>query len=297
ILNLDDHFPNNTSWRFVPKNYVFPNPDNPFNPPFPEAYYNVPSGDTLSDLDFVAIKIGDLNFSANPHALTSAEDRNLTGEVPFWAPAIDFAPGQTVVLPFRPGAADLAGYQATLWFDPTRLRLKDLLPGFSGAGDFGMKKVGEGQILTSWVGDPPAKGALAFALVFEATGWGNTRDLVGFSSEKIAAEAYTDDLEKRALRLYFADAPADKDLAIWDNQPNPFSDETRIPFYLPEKKHLEWSVFRSDGTLIISGEKWFEAGAGELRFTRAQLGRAGVYFYRIKVNETEKTGRMVLFSE
>jgi len=40
ILNITDEFPTNTSWRFVDKDFVFPNPANPFATTFPETINN-----------------------------------------------------------------------------------------------------------------------------------------------------------------------------------------------------------------------------------------------------------------
>ncbi len=65
ILQINDGFPNNTSWRFVPADYVFPNPLSPFTPPFPESILlNDVTLDNIQ-LDFIGIKIGDVNGSAN----------------------------------------------------------------------------------------------------------------------------------------------------------------------------------------------------------------------------------------
>jgi hypothetical protein len=36
ILGIYGNLPNNTSWRFVPRSFVFTNPDNPFKTPFPK---------------------------------------------------------------------------------------------------------------------------------------------------------------------------------------------------------------------------------------------------------------------
>lgn len=51
------------NWRFVPSSYVFPDPGNPFNPPYPQSVF-------ISNLqmpevhNFVAIKVGDINGSS-----------------------------------------------------------------------------------------------------------------------------------------------------------------------------------------------------------------------------------------
>lgn len=64
ILGLIGTFPNNTSWRFLPKNYVVPVPTNPWWEVFPEhiEFNNLSPGVTVAD--FVAIKIGDVNGTA-----------------------------------------------------------------------------------------------------------------------------------------------------------------------------------------------------------------------------------------
>ncbi|MCB0517531.1 MAG: T9SS type A sorting domain-containing protein [Lewinellaceae bacterium] len=64
ILNVINEFPDNTSWRFVDANYVFPNPSNPFESPFPELFnFNAINSD-ISGVDFIAVKVGDVNGTA-----------------------------------------------------------------------------------------------------------------------------------------------------------------------------------------------------------------------------------------
>lgn len=66
ILQIYDAFPDNTSWRFIPKDFVFPNPTNPFSSPFPETVFVEDFNADRLDVDFIAIKIGDVNDSASP---------------------------------------------------------------------------------------------------------------------------------------------------------------------------------------------------------------------------------------
>ncbi len=66
IIGNATSFPNNTSWRFVPEDYNFPDPTNPFDPGFPEeiTLYNL-DADSLTE-NFIAIKIGDVNLNSTP---------------------------------------------------------------------------------------------------------------------------------------------------------------------------------------------------------------------------------------
>ena len=67
ILAIDDKFQQNTSWRFVENDHVFTKV-NPFGAAFPEVgtIANL-SGDM--EMDFTAVKIGDVNGNARPNSL------------------------------------------------------------------------------------------------------------------------------------------------------------------------------------------------------------------------------------
>ncbi len=66
ILFIYDNFPNNSSWKFVRADYVFPNPEDPWEEIFPTSIQLNNLSVSMLDLDFIGIKIGDLNNSANP---------------------------------------------------------------------------------------------------------------------------------------------------------------------------------------------------------------------------------------
>ena len=61
ILGTYAELPNNTSWRFVRSDYVFPNPLDPFTPPFPEEATFTNLTEDVANVNFIGIKIGDLN--------------------------------------------------------------------------------------------------------------------------------------------------------------------------------------------------------------------------------------------
>ncbi len=67
ILGSISELPNGKSWRFLPEDYLFPNPQNPFSSPFPEKIVIPNTADPVpSYFPFKGIKIGDVDFSADP---------------------------------------------------------------------------------------------------------------------------------------------------------------------------------------------------------------------------------------
>ncbi|HNM24504.1 MAG TPA: dockerin type I domain-containing protein, partial [Saprospiraceae bacterium] len=67
ILGDNTQLPNGRSWRIIPLDYAFPDPLYPFAPPFPEKITVSNTVEPAPDhFYFMGIKIGDVNFSADP---------------------------------------------------------------------------------------------------------------------------------------------------------------------------------------------------------------------------------------
>ena len=131
ILHISTEFPNNTSWRFVDKGYIFPNPANPWEEVFPEQI-SVSGAMTTNNADFVAIKIGDINGSANSLE-TELEDRfeneipNGDLALPFPNPAYEF-----VFFPDTPEwiqVFDMQGRKIDVVYQAGRWNVRGLVPG------------------------------------------------------------------------------------------------------------------------------------------------------------------------
>ena len=66
ILGIITELPKGASWRFIPYDYQFPDPGNPFSPPFPTRIEVPRSADPSPNyFGFFGVKIGDVNFSAD----------------------------------------------------------------------------------------------------------------------------------------------------------------------------------------------------------------------------------------
>lgn len=63
ILGVSSEFTSTDSWRFIPRDYEFPQEDNPFSEPFPEEI-QLSGGGHTTPVDFIAIKMGDVNNTA-----------------------------------------------------------------------------------------------------------------------------------------------------------------------------------------------------------------------------------------
>lgn len=185
LFGISTDFPNNTSWRFVPKNYVFPNPTNPFNPPFPESIIVPNLQDTLVGQDFYGIKIGDVADPSNsaPPALDTKFSLNDLHAC---------NPGDTVVFNLTvEDFQNIKGFQFTLNWNPNVMQFVAAsnfnLLGLT-TNSFGQASISSGKLSVVWVnsqtssGASVADGAAICQLKFVATGPIGNSTALGFTT-------------------------------------------------------------------------------------------------------------------
>jgi uncharacterized lipoprotein YddW (UPF0748 family) len=85
-------------------------------------------------------------------------------------------------------------------------------------------------------------------------------------------------------------------LELYQNYPNPFNPSTIIAFDIPENGLVKLTIYDVLGREIeILINKWMNTGHYEFRFDRNASGLAsGVYIYRISMNNTAMSRRMLL---
>lgn len=295
ILGIDTVFANNTSWRFVPKNYTFPDPTNPFKAPFPEKLELPLQASPVSGADFVGIKIGDLNATALPNFSPQAEDRT-GGTLVFEVTADDMdgdrfvSAGETLDLSFRPVAAAL-GYQMTLELDG--LAVAEVLPSASVSVDnFGVFRSAEGEAMTVSVENPGG-----FRARFRATKTGLLSEMLRLSDRITRSEAYFQHYSRSQriskLALKFPSAPH---FELLQNAPNPMgSDGTQVSFRLPEASDAVLTLRNAEGRVLKTLRGFFPKGLNTLTLTRSDLGVAsGVVFYQLDTPKHSAARKMVV---
>gem|GEM_PF-5153027 len=78
------------------------------------------------------------------------------------------------------------------------------------------------------------------------------------------------------------------------NYPNPFNPSTLISFHLPVRAQIRLDVFNVLGQKVVTlVDRELPAGSHEIRFDGSPYA-SGVYFYRLKTADYERTRKMVL---
>ncbi|MBK8565584.1 MAG: proprotein convertase P-domain-containing protein [Saprospiraceae bacterium] len=298
---------NNTSWKFVDASYVFPNPNNPFSPPYPQnkVYTNATTNQTTN---FVGMKVGDLDFTANAANLTGNAVSDGNGAVYFNLDDHAVVAGNEYRVSFRASDFyDFVAFQYSLNFDQNVLKYKGMeagaLPRMS-AQNFGIANAANGDITSIWYNEEPisvADGEVLFTLVFEAIGNASKlSNLLDIVTDPLAAEAFTSSFEQKDMGINFSSSLSGTNdlakgkIALYQNRPNPFGNETMIPFYLPTAMYVTLTISDISGKTVkvVNGD--FSAGNHQVKLDNTQLPSTGVYFYRIDTEFGSAVKKMVL---
>lgn len=309
ILGTVQHYSNGApDWKFVPASYVFPSP-NPLVPPFPQHIARTNIATSFLNDDFVAVRMGDVTGNAPVNNVQNpTQDRH--GEV-FRIRLEDRAlrTGDVISVPFR--ALDFMrrqAYQLTVAFDPAALELADIqpgsLPGLSPA-NFGMAYVNEGYLTHLWVGPTPltlADNEVLFTLVFRVReNRAALSNVLHLSSQITAAEALDEAGNVIPIAFDFAKTTHSNDpstttemFALYQNQPNPFQEQTVIHFRLPQAGHADLRIFTAEGRLVkvISGQ--FAAGHNTIWLHKSDIGSPGIYWYELSTDTQRDRKKMLL---
>ncbi len=304
ILHVNDLLPNNTSWRFVDAAYTFQNPNNPFAAIFPEVCNVNDLTNTSPNVNFVAVKIGDVNGTAVTHNFSGVTgDRNST-DYGFKVLDRKVEAGEKVSVDFNANLVGMLGYQFTLNFDNAALIFEKLAPAASLAIDnFGLTNLDKGFITTSWHQLAAAKqgvDATQFTVTFTALKAGKLSELLSINSSQTLAESYEKGGTVRPVVLEFTNENGStvvgNQFELYQNIPNPFTGETIIRFQLPEACNATLTIYNVEGKSVkmVSGE--FAKGYHEVNIEASSLPSNGIFYYQLQTPGNTATKKMTLLN-
>ncbi|MEZ5033107.1 MAG: T9SS type A sorting domain-containing protein [Saprospiraceae bacterium] len=297
---VNAEFKNNTSWRFVDGGYTFPDPIHPCD--FAESKkIEVLSGFGLYYANFIGIKIGDISGDHSPNQLLESENRIAREVLNFTIPDHQLEAGQVYEIPITAnGFSNILGYQYTLDMDPEKVAYIDATPQWADLdrSNFGLAMTPEGKLTTSWNGSAPttvAEGEVLYTITLQALANGLLSQALHISSSVTPAEAYDAKEELLDVQLRFdGDIANSTGLALDQNEPNPFRDQTRIGFYLPESGQVILTVQDIMGRVVYHASGDVASGFHSVALSRSDIPQSGVYYYSVQQDHGRQTRRMVV---
>ena len=307
ILSVATDFGGAPSWRFIPADHVFSDPQDPFADPIVTEYeFGLLAKD--AERNFIAIKVGDLNNSAlTTTGSQIAGTRSNASGMKLRVDDYAFAAGDQVEVPFTTEGIDrLTGFQFGLTYNEQVLELVAIRS--AQIASLNEKNIGvlpeRGWLTASW--HQPAgeaidiKSGTAFTLVFRAVRPGKLSDHLRFDPRIMPAESYLGAEQQQPLNVIMEsdDASVSSVFTVGQNQPNPFTAQTVIPFSLPSEAAVELTVSDAQGRIILRRAGSFAAGAHQFVLKDADLPAAGgVFQYQLQAGDLVMTRKMVKVSD
>ena len=90
------------------------------------------------------------------------------------------------------------------------------------------------------------------------------------------------------------DVAAEDHLQLFQNQPNPFEDETSISFYIPKAGKATLSIFDVSGKLLKEIKGDYNQGMNVEEINRSEMQGAGLLYYKLSTDTETATRRMIL---
>ncbi len=295
ILNVDSLFADNTSWRFVPTDYEFPNEMNPWTETFPERVVmeNVVQSEVI---DFMAVKTGDVNNSALTEPFSSGEDQRSS----YLLPTEDkmLRAGELVDLTITAPAASLAGGQVSVEWATNALQFKEVRPTtFTNIDHYNLAEVDQGLLSTCWY-DEAQPGERLLQLRFQARQNGLLSDFLWLGQRLIKSEVYTayggDDYDIFYPVIQWENETQTSTFTPLMPYPNPGKGDLHFPLQLGEGGWGTLVLRDAHGSTIYQAEQFFDAGQNTwtVPANRLQTYR-GVLWYELRLGELKSSGRIV----
>jgi Dockerin type I domain len=291
ILGAYTELPNVGSYRFVDGAYVFPNPNNPFVPKFPELISVAQLQDDKMDNHFEAVKMGDVTGNAVFNTVMSADDRT-AGTLLFDIADRKVAKGEEFTVDFT-AAERVLGYQFTM--NAKGLTILDVVPG-AGMDVNNFAVFAAKGAMTTVVEDASAANA-SFSVKFRATEAGDLSRMLSVSSAITKAVSYSNDAERHEVGFRFngqnGSVISGVGFELYQNQPNPFINSTVVGFHLPEATTATLSVYDELGRTLFTQKGDFAKGYNAITIDRSKLNTTGVMFYSLETANQSATKQMI----
>jgi hypothetical protein len=301
VLRQMDSFPNNRSWRFVPKSFVFPTTTDPLLATIPEFLTYTNLTDTVFNADFVAMKTGDLNGTAtNTPLVMGIEPR---GQSMFVLEAEDvlMEAGKTYQVVVKTPKFDPEAFQFTLNYDRNLLKFHsiDALDIYNFSNSNYAVFADRGNVTVSW--NSPRSNAEPmnmFIFTLQATRPTRLSDALHLTSDLTPAEAYSSAGDRMKVDLRFTGRnTAGGDFKLYQNSPNPFKGSTTIAFRLPEDSEAKLTIFDETGRILKIQQGNFKKGDNTILCDfKDTPSVSGVLFYRLDTPTHSFTQRMILLN-
>ena len=297
ILGIYQDLPQNTSWRFFDKSKSFIDITNPFQNQISDWEFKNCIELPTSNLDFVAVKIGDVNNTVVPNRPEKRPVSYIS-----W-PALRPAAGEVITLPvYYEGAKTIEALQMGLRFDPAQLRFLGASQGDMDSylpGNFHVEPE-LGQIRTLWFPmneqwENIAPHTLLFHLSFEAIdNIGGTLP-IQLDNTLMDAAAWATGAQEFSLEQSSRVRERSKQTSelVATLRPTPTAGQAFLSIESQTTEPCRIAIYDAFGKQLVLKEIILDKGRQDISLQEAESLPKGVYMWKVFTNSAKTQGHLI----
>ncbi len=296
ILGVTDGFEQNTSWRFVDKDHYFPVATDPWAE-FVKEDYEISYLDESMNVDFIGIKVGDVNGSVVTNVRDNHTENRSGKQLELSIENRYVTVGETVsVIVSTNSSVDLKGLQAA--FQLKGLNLNSIKSASIEIDESNTYYNTSNILNISYANTnreviPSATNL--FTLVLTATKAGELKDMITINSDRMTAEAYTNesmDIEEVVID-WRDNKPTGDIFSVAQNEPNPWMNTTSIELNIPANGLVRINVKDVSGRVLYTSKKTMSKGNHTLILNKSDVSQQGVLIYEIEYDGQVISKKMI----
>ena len=296
ILGDETIFINNNSWKFIDASYNFENVNNPFYENYPQEI-NIKGLNKIMDIEFIGIKIGDVNNSAWANSRMAIENRN-SEQVELYSNSKFVKKGEEINIPILVNEEiSIEGIQFTIAFDKDYLEYS----GFENASldlnneNLGIKHLDEGILTISWnktSGLDIVKDEKLCSFNFKVRKSGLISDLFDINSKITKEEVIDDNENEKGILFEFRKSGSEK-FILYQNEPNPWSFSTNFRYELPEEGEVKITITNGYGAKLFKSSIKGKAGLNTFVIDKNRIKYSGLLFVDFEYKGKHQIKKMI----
>ena len=149
----------------------------------------------------------------------------------------------------------------------------------------------------SWNGNFTGKSAEILTLIVRAKNNITLHNALTMGSNLTTAEGFDVKGEALDVKLAFKGQNTEGgNFTLYQNEPNPFYEETKIAFNLPTDAKAKMIISDAAGRVLKTIEGNYLKGYNEIKITKTELNTSGIVFYRLETPTHTATKKMIVLN-
>ena len=87
------------------------------------------------------------------------------------------------------------------------------------------------------------------------------------------------------------------DFMLYQNTPNPFTDQTTIYFDIPLSGEIKFTVYDLNGKVHFLREGYFNQGKNQINITTDELNQTGIFYYKLEIGQYTDTRKLIFIGK